>query len=417
MRTTHLLYLLFSAGIQLPKTYAAEVTVNPYVNPETIGTFNISSLNSSDPRYSAFLTRQEAERLPNRTTQVRHGSGQRKMSIGREIDFTTKANGTEHGIDSFMYHFGISGVMIVKDGAIRLERYQYGNAPSFKNVVQSVTKSFLSMILGVAVKQGKVKMQDRASKYIPELAGFPFGAVSLEALSDMTSGLAEPTGPDAPDLFADVYYRTNVDAVLDYTKNFTKVANPGKVFLYADINYYVLSFALQRALGEPIEDMVTRYIWDPAGMKYDGYMRTTAAHQVDGHGGLAITLQDMARFGLFVLDNLNGVGGPKVPRGWFNAIAVGSTSTGVRAPGAIAVVPASGYQTGWWTMPRGGKKYQIGDDDGFAALGTYDQAIYVIPKMNMTVVLQSSFPVHYPDLFYYGQQFVTSASLALKRKH
>ncbi|KAI8716767.1 Beta-lactamase domain-containing protein [Fusarium sp. LHS14.1] len=397
MRTIHLLYLLFSAGVQLPTSLAAEETANPYVNPETLGTFNISSLNSSDPRYSAFLTRQEAERLPNRTTQVRHGSGLREMTIGRELDFTTKANGTEHGIDCFMYYFGISGVMIVKDGAIRLERYH--------------------TILGVAVKQGKVKMQDRASKYIPELTGFPFGAVPLEALSDMTSGLAEPTGPDAPDLFADVYYRTNADAVLDYTKNFTKVANPGKVFLYADINYYVLSFALQRALGEPIEDLVTKYIWDPAGMKYDGYMRTSAAHQVDGHGGLAITLQDMARFGLFILDNLNGVGGPKVPRGWFNAIAAGSTNTGVRAPGAIAVVPASGYQTGWWTMPRGGKKYQLGDDDGFAALGTYDQAIYVIPKMNMTVALQSSFPVHYPDLFYYGQQFVRSASLALKRKY
>jgi hypothetical protein len=68
-------------------------------------------------------------------------------------------------------------------------------------------------------------------------------------------------------------------------------------------------------------------------------------------------------------------------------------------------------------MPRGGKKYQLGDDGGFAALGTYGQAIYIIPSMNTTIALQSSYPVHYPDLFWFGQQFATAASLALKKEH
>ena len=39
-------------------------------------------------------------------------------------------------------------------------------------------------------------------------------------------------------------------------------------------------------------------IWEPPGMQYDGYMRAIAADQVDGHGGLAITPGDMARFAL-----------------------------------------------------------------------------------------------------------------------
>ncbi|KAI1033756.1 hypothetical protein LB503_011098 [Fusarium chuoi] len=414
MRAVHVLSLLSMTSPVL----AAEIpAVNPYVNQLHIGTFNISSLNSSDPRNSAFLTRQEGELLPNRTTLVRHGSKLRQLAKGKgkEIEFTTKANGSLHSVDSFLYHFGISGVMIVKDGAVRLERYQYGNAPSFKNVVQSVTKSFVSTALAVAIHKGIVRLDDKASKYIPELARAPYGAVSLRDLSDMTAGVAEPSGPSAPDLFTDVYWRTDPHAVTDYLKNYTKVAEPRKVFQYYDTNYYVITLALQRAIGEPVQDWIAKFIWDPAGMNYDGYMRTTAAHQVDGHGGFAMTLQDMARFGLFVLDSFNDRGGPAVPNDWFDAISAANTSKGVRAPGAIAVVPAAGYQTGWWTMPRGGKEYQLGDDCGFAALGTYDQAIYVIPKMNMTVALQSSFPLHYPDLFLYGQKFVTAASLDLKK--
>ncbi|KAK7415933.1 hypothetical protein QQX98_005506 [Neonectria punicea] len=380
-------------------TFATDTAAIPYIDTSQIGTFNLSSLNITNSPNTAFATRHEDELLPNRTTQVRHGLKLRCLTEGKEIHFSTKANGSSHSIDSFMYHFGLSGVMIVKDGAIRLERYQYGNEPSFRNQVQSATKSFVSTALGVAFKEKKIRLSDRVWKYIPELARTAYGSVPLRNLIDMTSGVTEPNSTHPPDLFNDVYPRTDPEAVLTWFKTSKKVAEPGEV-----------------AIGEPLEDWITKHIWEPAGMKYDGYMRTTGVLQVDGHGGLALTLQDMARFGLFVLDSFNGSGGPHVLAGWFDDISAASTSTTrIRAPGNIADVPNTGYQTGWWTMPRGGKKYQLGDDGGFAALGTYDQAIYIIPDMNTTIVLQSSNPIHYPDLFYYGQQFTTAASLALKK--
>ncbi|CAG9955451.1 unnamed protein product [Clonostachys rosea f. rosea IK726] len=412
-----ILSLLGPLVVNLPLAVTADAPPTPYFALADIGTFNLSSLNATDARNTAILTRQEAELLPNRTTQVRHGSNLRHLVRGKEISFSTTANGTTHNISSFMYHFGMAGVMIVKDGEIRLEKYQYGNEPSFRNQVQSVTKAFLSTALAAAVAKKKISLSDRVSKYIPELAKSAYGPVPLQNLIDMTSGVVEHNSTSNPDLFNDIYPRTDPEAVLKWFKTFEKVAEPGQIFNYYNPNYYVLSLSLTRALGEPVQDWVTKTIWGPAGMKYDGYMRVTGAGQVDGHGGLALTLQDMARFGLFVLDVFIGRGGPRVPDRWFQDISAASTSTGVRAPGAIDIVPHSGYQTGWWTMPRGGKKYQLGDDGGFAALGTYDQAIYIIPGMNTTIAMQSSYPVHYPDLFWYGQQFATAASLALKKGH
>jgi CubicO group peptidase (beta-lactamase class C family) len=231
----------------------------------------------------------------------------------------------------------------------------------------------------------------------------------------MVAGVEPPNGTSVPDLFTDIYPQADPEAVVKFFKTFRKVAELGDVFSYHDENYYILSLSLTRALGKPIEDWITGRIWDPAGMEYDGYMRTTGAHQVDGHGGLAVTLHDMVRFGLFALDSLHGRCEPDVPIGWFGEIANATTSTGIRAPGNIDAVPHAGYQNGWWTMPRGGETYQLGDDGSFAALGTYGQAIYVIPNLDTTVVIQSSYPVHFPDLFYYGQEFVTAAALLLKQ--
>lgn len=395
---------------------SASVDPIPYFAFSDIGTFNLSSLNASDARNSAILTRQEAELLPNRTRQLRHGSYLRKLAKGKEIHFITKANGTEHDITSFLHHFGISGLMIVKDGKIRLERYQYGNEPSFRNQIQSCTKSFITTSFGIAIAQKKISLDDPVSKWVPELSKSPWGPVHLQQLIDMTSGVVEPNSTHSPDLFNDIYPRTSPDAVIKWFKTFDKVAEPGKVFNYYNPNFYVASLSLTRAIGEPLQDWVAKNIWEPAGMQYDGYMRVTGAGQVDGHGGLAVTLPDMARYGMFILDAFNGNGGPRVPKQWFHDISTASTSKGVRKPGAIDIVPGFGFQSGWWTTTRGGKTYQIGDDGGFATLGTYDQAVYVIPGINTTIVLQSDYPVHYPNLFAFGHQFATAASLALRKE-
>ncbi|KAI5195617.1 hypothetical protein AUEXF2481DRAFT_6989 [Aureobasidium subglaciale EXF-2481] len=392
---------------------AANISGTPYVDTNQIRTFRLTALNSTDPANSAIITRHEDEILPNGTVQVRHGSGSRILPSGTPLNVSAQVNGSLVSIDSFMHNMGLGGMMVVKDGVIRLKKYKLGNQKQSRNSIQSCTKSFTSTAFGIAVKQGKINIHDLAGKWIPELANTPYGMVSLDSIMDMTAGVAAPA--NATDYF-EVYKESNPKAVLDLFKTYERVASPGAVYNYMDQNYAVTAIALQRAIGETLQDFVTRHIWTPAEMQYDGYMRTTAAHQVDGHGGLAITLGDMSRFGLFVLDNIQGRGGPAVPSGWFEAIASANSSTGIRAPGNITEVPGFGYQTGWWTLPRGSVgTYALGDDEAFAALGMYGQAIYVIPKLNASVVLQSYYPIQYEEVFYFGQQFVTEIALALRK--
>ncbi|KAH7199281.1 beta-lactamase/transpeptidase-like protein [Fusarium oxysporum] len=249
---------------RLPLASAADPKPIPYFAFSDIGTFNLSSLNASGARNSAIITRQEAELLPNRTRQLRYGSYLRKLAKEKDIYLTTRANGTEHDITSFLYHFGICGVRITKDRKIRLERYQYGNGPSFRNQIQSCTKSFITTSMGIAIAQNKISLNDPVSKWIPELAKSPWGPVHIRNLIDMTSGVEEPNSTHNPDLFNDVYPRTDPDAVTKWFKTFDKVAEPGKVFNYCSPNYYVASLSLTRDIGEPLQDWVTKNIMEPS---------------------------------------------------------------------------------------------------------------------------------------------------------
>ncbi|KAL5621165.1 hypothetical protein FOBRF1_004411 [Fusarium oxysporum] len=195
---------------RLPLASAADPKPIPYFAFSDIGTFNLSSLNASGARNSAIITRQEAELLPNRSRQLRYGSYLRKLAKEKDIYLTTRANGTEHDITSFLYHFGISG------------------------------------------------------KWIPELAKSPWGPVHIRNLIEMTSGVEEPNSTHNPDLFNDVYPRTDPDAVTKWFKTFDKVAEPGKVFNYYSSNYYVASLSLTQDIGEPLQDWVTKNIMEPS---------------------------------------------------------------------------------------------------------------------------------------------------------
>ena len=71
-----------------------------------------------------------------------------------------------------MKAYNVSGVMVLKDGKILLERYGLGRKPEDRWISFSVTKSFTSTLVGAAIQDGKIKsLDDPVTHYIPQLAG------------------------------------------------------------------------------------------------------------------------------------------------------------------------------------------------------------------------------------------------------
>ena len=71
------------------------------------------------------------------------------------------------------------------------ERYQYDRKPEHRFVSHSMAKSIISLAVGMALAEGKIgSLDDKVSKYVPELAGYPYGETSIRNVLRMASGVA-----------------------------------------------------------------------------------------------------------------------------------------------------------------------------------------------------------------------------------
>src|SRR5262249_38651276 len=109
----------------------------------------------------------------------------------RSLDSVTYSQGEKSWtIDDYMKAYNVSGLMIVKDGKVLLERYGLGRKPEDRWISYSVTKSITSTLVGAAIKDGKIKsLDDLVTTYIPQLVGSAYDGVTLRQLLTMSSGV------------------------------------------------------------------------------------------------------------------------------------------------------------------------------------------------------------------------------------
>src|SRR5262249_10138623 len=100
-----------------------------------------------------------------------------RWSIGPAHDLT---------VDDYLARQRIMGLLIVKDGLIELERYQYDRTPGDRFNSQSMAKSITALAIGIALAEGKIGSLDyRAEQYAPRLSGTLYGGTALRNLLRM----------------------------------------------------------------------------------------------------------------------------------------------------------------------------------------------------------------------------------------
>jgi len=191
------------------------------------------------------------------------------------------------------------------------------------------------------VEDGKIRLQDRVAKHIPEFAsgGGARDQVTIEELLTHRAGLA------ADDPMA--LYVGTPQEIFEKKYRQPLVAAPGSRFLYSDVGYEVLGELVRRVSSLPLDEFAAKRVFEPLGMKetgflplsspskkslslpvsriaptekIDGIVRRGAVHDprafalggVAGHAGLFSTADDLARFCAAML---NGGGGVLSPAG------------------------------------------------------------------------------------------------------
>ena len=276
--------------------------------------------------------------------------------------------------------------MITVDGQAVLQHFSADSGPDVSHNGYSVTKSVMSMLIGIAIDEGSIAGVDRTlaellPQYVPIMAP-GIGAVTLEQVLTMTGGIVED------EIF------TAYTATADWTQVTlsTPLAQPpGTGFLYSSPGSHLLSAILSTATGRSPLEFARERLFDPLQIStqpaaeptlaltdipaYDraaGFGWSTDPQGLNlGFVDLKLTATDMTKLGQLYLDDGAWQGRQLIPADWVHA----STNALVPAGGE-----ASGYGYQWW-IPDG-HGHQV-----FAAMGRGGQLIEVVPDLRMIVVV------------------------------
>lgn len=317
------------------------------------------------------------------TRMVRRGLNFRALPAAtRQISPRWSWEGEAMELDRYMTSMRTLGVVVLKDGEIVLERYGLGHTENDSWYAFSVTKSVTAILAGAAIRDRYIKSMDApVSDYIPELMGSAYQEVTVRQLFTMTSGVK--WNEDYFDPTSDVCragqccYEPGINPIVAYMRHLPRAAEPGKQYNYSTGESDLAGILVSNATGKPLSEYLSEKLWKPYGMEKDAYWVVDRFGQDRGGTGLSMTLRDYARIGQFMLDGGKADGAQVLPPDWLidatKAQAIFSTPQ--RGHGAV------GYGYFWWIYK-----------DGYAALGSDGQAIFVYPQDKIVVAVNSAWP-------------------------
>ena len=247
-----------------------------------------------------------------------HGGNARPLPTGTGINpaALAAAQAYANGQSSF-------ALIVALNGRVVHEHYAPGFDATSHFATASMHKAVLALAYGAAIKAGKIALADRLDKHLPEFAGDPKGAVTIEQLLRMTSGVgstpAAPGDPAAP--AAQLMFGTDNRAA---AKLFVLATPPGSEFAYQNASTQLAGLALQSAIGGRYADFLSKQLWRPIGA-------SDAALWLDRPGGnphffccLQASASDWLRVGELVRNH--GKVGKKqvVAAGWVAAVTAAS---------------------------------------------------------------------------------------------
>ena len=169
--------------------------------------------------------------------------------------------------------------------------------------VFSITKSVTSTLVGIAVRDGDLRLDDPVSTYVPQWRGTASASVTVRNLLSNDSGRFWSLQSDYADLLA-ARSRTR------YAVSLPQQYAPGSAWAYNNAAIQVLEPVLEKATGMPVARFARERLFEPLGMTRSSFI-TDRADDAAVFYGLRTTCLDIARLGRLYLDS-GKVGGKRI---------------------------------------------------------------------------------------------------------
>ena len=297
--------------------------------------------------------------------------------------FTYRYDGHSYALDDYMQHQRATAVLVLKDGQIAAERYNYGRRPDMRMLSNSMAKTLVALAIGQAVADGSIRsIDDTAARYVPTLEGTLYGDTRLVDLLRMASGarfVEDYTDTDDRAVFNKVMRREGVVAAARSVKE--RAAPAGTRFNYASAQTEVLGLVLRAATRRGLCELVDQRLWQPMGAEASAsYLLHPADRLEQAAGGFTATTRDYARLG-WMLANDGRVGDRQVvPADWLADMTDAARQPPQFRPGSMDSHGSTYYGYGYqvWLLPGAHRR--------FVLQGIYGQAIFVDPQLKLVMV-------------------------------
>jgi CubicO group peptidase (beta-lactamase class C family) len=292
-------------------------------------------------------------------------------------------------VDDYLAHQRTTGLLVLKDGKIVVERYQYQRQPATHFISFSIAKSITATLIGIALHDGKIaSIDDTVDRYVPSLRAGPYGKISIRNLLRMSSGVNfnyvknGGSGDDSDTLNRNTMMQQGGGGPGAIAFVREARAPQGGTFHYSNGDTFVLGLVLQTALGgakgQSIAEYTAEKLWQPLGAEDDASWIVDWSGATVTQAGFNARLRDYGRLGLLWANDGQVAGKVVVDKEFLrDATEIGRQPAHLRPNGQVDYGMAYGYQF-WLTNFK---------SRTFSAIGAYGQQILVQPDAGIVLVL------------------------------
>jgi CubicO group peptidase (beta-lactamase class C family) len=264
----------------------------------------------------------------------------------------------------------VHSFILVRHGKVVAEAWWKPYAADDVHIMYSATKSFTSTAIGLAQAEGRLTINDKVLSFFPELApkepSHNLQEMRIRDLLAMASGHQKDTmnrlreHPDSE--WRRAYLALDVEN------------KPGTHFIYNSGNSYMLGAIITKLTGQTTEEYLEPRLFAPLGIEKHPWPKTAEGVSL-GDGGLLLTTESLAKFGLLYLQKGMWEGKRLLPASWVAQVQERQSSTGSN--------PDSNWDYGY------GFQFWRNKGGGYRADGAFGQFSFILPDYDVVLAVTS----------------------------
>jgi CubicO group peptidase (beta-lactamase class C family) len=258
--------------------------------------------------------------------------------------------------------------MLVRHGQVIAEGWWEPEAPDKPHVLHSLSKSFNSTAVGLAIEDGKLSLDDPVLKFFPADAPTEpsdnLKAMKLRDLLTMTCG--HDTEPKS------VGGAPSVKQFLGHPV----LHKPGTHFQYNTMGSYTLSAIVTKATGQTTLEYLKPRLFEPLGIEHPEWESSPEGNSLGGYG-LKLCTESIAKFGQLYLQKGKWDGRQLIPEKWIEEATSKQVPNDQESHAKIGIDWQQGYGFQFWRCTH----------NAFRGDGASGQFCLVIPEKDAVIAI------------------------------